>query len=50
MHQVGFIIFQITMEKLLNVEQFFFIKNSFKSKLKIYFFKLGVLLVLLESP
>jgi hypothetical protein len=27
--------FQITMEKLWNVEQFFFIKNSSKSKFKI---------------
>jgi len=33
-HQVGFIMFQLIVEKLLNIEQIF-TKNPFKSKLKI---------------
>ncbi len=33
MHQVGFIIFQYVVKKLLNLKQIF-TKNSFKSKLK----------------
>ncbi len=33
-HQVGFIMFQLTMQNLLNIEQFF-TQISFKSKLKV---------------
>jgi hypothetical protein len=47
-HGVAFIMFHVTMEKLLNIEQVYPL-NSFKSKLKIIG-QFGHLLGIVENP